>query len=210
MRKILKVAVTLAAVTAVTTTAGAQGRGRNTNGVPPGQRPPDGMCRVWISGVAVGQQPAPTDCATARANLPANARVIYGGRPGKGRADRDDRGRMDRDDHILSRRRQLADGTWVIERYRLDASGNPVIVSTRPWNSSSKDAWKDGRKDEKRAMKAHRRAEKRQDKIDDRADKRRDDEAGRAEKRRDDDLTRVGRDNDEGRGKEHGKGKGKH
>ena len=46
--------------------------------VPPGQRPPRGMCRVWIDGLRAGRQPAPTDCATARANAPANSRVIYG------------------------------------------------------------------------------------------------------------------------------------
>jgi hypothetical protein len=56
--------------------------------VPPGHRPPAGMCRVWIDGVPPGHQPAPTDCATAYATRPANARVIYGSGddafPGKG------------------------------------------------------------------------------------------------------------------------------
>lgn len=46
--------------------------------VPPGQRPPRGMCRVWIDGVQPGRQPAVTDCATARATAPANSRIIYG------------------------------------------------------------------------------------------------------------------------------------
>ena len=46
--------------------------------VPPGQLPPDGMCRIWIDGVPPGQQPAPTDCQTAVATKPANARVIWG------------------------------------------------------------------------------------------------------------------------------------
>jgi hypothetical protein len=56
----------------------AQGRGRGNDGVPPGQRPPAGLCRVWIDGVPPGRQPAPTDCATANATRPANARIIYG------------------------------------------------------------------------------------------------------------------------------------
>ena len=56
----------------------AQGRGRNADGVPPGARPPAGMCRIWIDGVPPGQQPAPTDCATALRNRPANARVLFG------------------------------------------------------------------------------------------------------------------------------------
>lgn len=56
--------------------------------VPPGHRPPAGMCRVWIDGVPPGHQPAPTDCTTAVATRPANARVLFGDRndafPGRG------------------------------------------------------------------------------------------------------------------------------
>src|SRR4051812_3210306 len=57
--------------------------------IPPGQLPPAGMCRIWIDGVPPGQQPAPTDCQTAVANKPANARVIWGNQsafPGRGRS----------------------------------------------------------------------------------------------------------------------------
>lgn len=67
------------------------GYGRSGYGakVPPGQLPPQGMCRVWIDGVPPGRQPAPTDCATAYATRPPNARVIYGSGasafPGKGK-----------------------------------------------------------------------------------------------------------------------------
>lgn len=46
--------------------------------VPTSYRPPAGMCRVWIDGVPAAQQPAPTDCATAVRNKPANGRVVYG------------------------------------------------------------------------------------------------------------------------------------
>ena len=77
--------------------------------IPPGQMPPAGMCRVWIDGVPPGQQPAPTDCQTAVATKPANARVIFGGDgtsfPGKGKGkfdkqkrDRDRDANDDRDD----------------------------------------------------------------------------------------------------------------
>ena len=66
-----------------------QGRtNRKSDHIPPGQRPPAGMCRIWIDGVPPGQQPAPTDCQTAVATKPANARVIWGDQsafPGKGK-----------------------------------------------------------------------------------------------------------------------------
>lgn len=61
---------------------------QGNDGVPPGHRPPPGMCRIWIDGVPPGQQPAPTDCATAVRNRPANGRVIFGddaAKPGKGK-----------------------------------------------------------------------------------------------------------------------------
>jgi len=59
---------------------------RKSDHIPPGQLPPAGMCRIWIDGVPPGQQPAPTDCQTAVATKPANARVIWGDQtafPGK-------------------------------------------------------------------------------------------------------------------------------
>lgn len=54
------------------------GRDRAADRVPAGHMPPPGMCRVWIDGVPPGQQPAPTDCASAVRNRPANGRVIFG------------------------------------------------------------------------------------------------------------------------------------
>lgn len=63
---------------ALATPVMAQGRGRGHGGVPPGQRPPAGMCRIWIDGVPPGHQPAPTDCGTAAARVPRNGRIIYG------------------------------------------------------------------------------------------------------------------------------------
>ena len=76
MRK-LEIIAAVAAL-AVASPVMAQGRGRGNGGVPPGQRPAAGMCRIWIDGVPPGHQPAPTDCATAAARVPANGRIIYG------------------------------------------------------------------------------------------------------------------------------------
>ena len=46
--------------------------------IPAESRPPAGMCRIWLDDVPAGQQPAPTDCATAVKNKPQNGRVIFG------------------------------------------------------------------------------------------------------------------------------------
>ncbi|MGI8617852.1 MAG: hypothetical protein ACR2L6_02030 [Gemmatimonadaceae bacterium] len=73
-----KIALTLiVAGAAFATEASAQVIMRASS-VPPGQRPPAGMCRVWIDGVPAGRQPRPTDCARARATAPLNSRIIYG------------------------------------------------------------------------------------------------------------------------------------
>lgn len=72
--------------------ASAQSRERGPDRVPPGHRPPPGMCRIWIDGVPPGQQPEPTDCATAVRERPAGARVIFGDRAASDDDDRDKRG----------------------------------------------------------------------------------------------------------------------
>jgi hypothetical protein len=36
------------------------------------------MCRIWVDNVPADKQPAPTDCATALKNKPANGRVLFG------------------------------------------------------------------------------------------------------------------------------------
>src|SRR5919109_4058568 len=91
----------------------AQSRDRGPDKVPPGHRPPPGMCRIWIDGVPPGQQPEPTDCATAVRERPAGARVIFGDRRGdevlkdprvkglqKSKKSRDDERRRDRDEEL--------------------------------------------------------------------------------------------------------------
>ncbi len=40
--------------------------------------PAAGMCRVWLKDVPAAQQPAPTDCAAAIRNRPADAQVLFG------------------------------------------------------------------------------------------------------------------------------------
>lgn len=81
-------AAALAATLAVAPLGAQSFRGRGNDEVPEGHRPPPGMCRIWIDGVPPGQQPAPTDCATAVRNRPANGRVIFGddaAKSGKGK-----------------------------------------------------------------------------------------------------------------------------
>jgi hypothetical protein len=46
--------------------------------VPASFTPPAGLCRLWIDGVPASQQPAPTDCASAIRNRPANSTVVFG------------------------------------------------------------------------------------------------------------------------------------
>jgi len=79
--------LSLAAVVAAAAPADAQGRGKGKadKNVPPGQRPPAGMCRIWIDGVPPGHQPAPTDCETAVRNQPPNSRIIWGDNTTRGR-----------------------------------------------------------------------------------------------------------------------------
>lgn len=46
--------------------------------IPESERPPAGMCRIWLDNVPAASQPAPTDCATAVRNRPEKGRVIFG------------------------------------------------------------------------------------------------------------------------------------
>jgi hypothetical protein len=88
----------------------AQGRGRYNNssqGIPPGQLPPAGMCRVWYDGVAPGRQPRPTNCRAAEraASRDRNARVIYGADRNNSRNDRI----YDRNDRVYDRNNRVYD-----------------------------------------------------------------------------------------------------
>jgi len=65
------------------------GQSRTDAIVPRGFAPPAGMCRIWITGVPAGQQPAPTDCASAVRNRPANGKVLFGEDPSKAKKGKD-------------------------------------------------------------------------------------------------------------------------
>ena len=66
---------------------------RHEPSVPKGYAPPAGMCRIWITGVPAGQQPAPTDCPSAVRNRPANGKVLFGADPSKRDREKDKRSR---------------------------------------------------------------------------------------------------------------------
>lgn len=75
----------LAASSVVTAEPAQQGRHNRQDiaraqGVPPGQLPPSGLCRVWYDDRPNGRQPSATTCARAEAiaTRDRNARVIYG------------------------------------------------------------------------------------------------------------------------------------
>src|SRR6478672_6037964 len=123
MRKVQLVAVI--AAFAISAPAMAQGRGRGNDNVPPGQRPPAGMCRIWIDGVPPGHQPAPTNCETAVRNQPPNSRIIWGDNTGRHRNVYDDHN--DRTDR--------RDGN-----YRRDANGNVYDPSCV---DNNRDGWCD-------------------------------------------------------------------
>ena len=55
----------------------------HTLGIPPGQLPRSGECRVWIPGDPPGQQPRPRSCAGIAATAPAGSWIVY--RPGSAR-----------------------------------------------------------------------------------------------------------------------------
>lgn len=68
----------LTGATMLVAATGAGAQVRASASVPPGFMPPAGLCRVWYDGVAPGRQPAPTNCATARANLRPGTRLVVG------------------------------------------------------------------------------------------------------------------------------------
>ena len=66
-----------AAVVAIASPSVVSAQSRKPD-IPASERPPAGMCRIWLDNVPAAQQPAPTDCATAVRNRPEKGRVIFG------------------------------------------------------------------------------------------------------------------------------------
>jgi hypothetical protein len=80
MRKGVLALILLAAV-AGSSEAQVRGRGNaGSQGIPPGQMPRAGECRVWYDNLPPGRQPSPTNCDQAEriASRSRDARVIYG------------------------------------------------------------------------------------------------------------------------------------
>ena len=75
-----RTAATVALIGMFVAPIGAQSRRSSSQGIPPGQMPPAGQCRVWYDGVPPGRQPRATSCRDAErvAARDRNARVIYG------------------------------------------------------------------------------------------------------------------------------------
>ena len=94
--------------------------------VPEAFTPPAGLCRLWIEGVPPTQQPAPTDCASAIRNRPANAAVVFGPQRRNGASEMPSfagRGQMP----IV---RQLAPGAR--KGARDDTRDRPADTTTKP------------------------------------------------------------------------------
>ena len=77
-----------------------QSQQRRDQIVPPGFFPPAGMCRIWLNDVPPGQQPAPTDCASAVRNRPSNGKVLFGDEP-KGKKGKSDKGQSSQTDELV-------------------------------------------------------------------------------------------------------------
>lgn len=124
-----KIALTLVVAGAVLATEASAQVMVRASSVPPGQRPPDGMCRVWIEGVPAGRQPAVTDCVTARATAPLNSRIIFGSdAPFPGRAV----GRFrDGDCEFERRRTNLGDIFFGLRTSRGDFERNCRVSKSR-------------------------------------------------------------------------------
>lgn len=141
------IAISLALTLAAAAPLSAQGQGTKAGKVPPGQRPPAGMCRIWLDGVPPGQQPAPTDCATAVRNRPANGRVIFGddyveGRGKKLNGDADERRtapRDERNDREDNRANDDARRRDRKEKSRDDDGGKGANRKARPRDTARTD-----------------------------------------------------------------------
>ena len=119
-----------AVIAALAVSAPVMAQGRGHGGVPLGQRPPAGMCRIWIDGVPPGHQPAPTDCATAAARVPPNARIIYGERTAVNQRD-PRRDVYDQNGRVYDPRRADPTGQVIYDPRRTDPTGQVIYDPRR-------------------------------------------------------------------------------
>ena len=135
-----RAAFALILLAAVTGTSEAQGRRGNANsqGIPPGQMPRAGECRVWYDGLPPGRQPKPTNCDQAErlASRSRDARVIYG-------ADRygNDRNGNDR---YATRNGDYRDRTGAYPNNR------GYAYNSVPFQNGDRDGYEKGREDANR------------------------------------------------------------
>lgn len=130
----------LTMVFALTAASPLFAQGRNSRygaqGIPPGQMPPAGMCRVWYDGVPPGRQPRATSCTEAErlASRDRNARVIYG----------DDYGYNDRSGNYPY---GTNDRYGNNDRYGYPNSSSNRAYNTPAYDNGYRDGLEKGRKD---------------------------------------------------------------
>lgn len=132
-------AFTLALLALVAGTSEAQGR-NGSQGIPPGQMPRAGQCRVWYDNVPPGRQPAATSCDQAEriASRSRNARVIYG----------DDRYDT-RNNDWRYRDRAYGNGS-VYPNDRYPNSNNRGYANSVPFDNGYREGVEKGREDARR------------------------------------------------------------
>lgn len=116
--------------------ADAQGRGRSAQGIPPGQMPRAGECRVWYDNLPPGRQPRPTSCDQAEriASRDRDARVIYG----------DDYARRNNDQRYRDRADRERNSGIYDRRYPNDRGYG---VNSAAYDSGYRDGLEKGRED---------------------------------------------------------------
>ncbi len=131
-------AFALILLTAVAGTSEAQGRGRNSaQGIPPGQMPRAGECRVWHDNLPPGRQPAPTSCDQAErmASRSRDARVIYGD---------DRRATRNRDERYRDR---TTGSSRYPEVYGTYPNDRGYATNSVPFQGGERDGYEKGRED---------------------------------------------------------------
>ena len=143
----------------VATQADAQGRGNRNRqgmsrqeiaraqGVPPGQLPPVGMCRVWYDNRPNGRQPSATSCRQAEtiAARDRNARVIYGENVYGGWGRSDPTGRYDPSGRYDPWERESDDrGVYRPGRNRDPRMGRDPYGSDRYTTPAFQNGYRDG------------------------------------------------------------------